>query len=127
MQELVGALHGTESGGFRVVQPAGGRTLVLECWGYWEDDVLATFAWVAGGALEKAGSPLELTLDAAMLKPQSSKGQDALVAFLRRVAMKAPEQVSVRVDNVLTQMQLTRLMRQSGLGSVRFSNLSGRL
>ena len=116
--------YGTAAGGFRVLR-ADRRTLLLEIWGYWEDDVLNGFARLAVLALEGDEPLQDVTIDAAMLKPQSSAGQEVLLAFLRRLAAKVPEQVSMRVDNVLTQMQLTRLARQSGLNAVKFSSLSG--
>ena len=116
--------HGTEAGGFRVTRGQGGRSLILECWGYWEEEAVAEFVKASFRTLEEAPAPLEVLLDAALFKPQSSAGQDALLGFMRRVAKQPPQSVRIRADNVLTQMQLTRLVRQSGLPAVAFASLA---
>ncbi|HEY2407796.1 MAG TPA: hypothetical protein VGI10_17430 [Polyangiaceae bacterium] len=124
LEEQTNTHCGSESGGFRTIQTFGGRSLVVECWGYWDDQTSAAFARGPVTALERTGTALEFTLDAALLKPQSSAGQDALRGFLKRLAEKKPSKVDVRVSNVLTQMQLTRLLREAGVESVQFANPS---
>ncbi|HEY4157691.1 MAG TPA: hypothetical protein VGM29_06320 [Polyangiaceae bacterium] len=124
LEEQTNTHYGTESGGFRAIHTFGGRSLGVECWGYWDEQTCAAFARVALTALERTGTASEFTLDAALLKPQSSAGQDALRGFLRRLAEKKPSKVDVRVSNVLTQMQLTRLLREAGVESVHFASRS---
>jgi hypothetical protein len=114
--------HGSETGGFRITRGQQGHSLILECWGYWEDDVVMAFSQASLQSLEQA-PPSELLLDAALLKPQSSRGQDAMLVFMRRVSKNPPQSFRVRADNVLTQMQLTRLVRQAGLPA-QFASLS---
>ena len=113
--------QGTDDGGFRILPGLGWHGLVIECWGYWEEDTIAVFLRQSQAALEKAASPLDFTLDAASLKPQSSAGQEAMRKFFRELAGKSLSRVGVRVENVLTRMQLMRLMRESGLESAQFT------
>jgi hypothetical protein len=123
-EEPTGALQGDEARGFRLQAAFGGRRLVVECWGYWEPETSALFSRLSLRALEKVVPPLDFTLDASLLKPQSSGGQEALRVFLKGLAAKHLECIKVRVSDVLTRMQLTRLMRESGLPSPEFSNPS---
>jgi hypothetical protein len=115
-QDRARTLHvGTETDGFRVTHTPGGSELRVEGWGYWDNETCLAFGRHAGSALEKLTAPIVLVLDATVLKPQGTEGQDALRAFFKRAAGAPGSSARALAANVLTRMQLTRLARDAGL------------
>lgn len=102
---------GTEAGGFRV----GGTpqsALRIEVWGYWSPEVVTTFAREASSAVQKLSPAAAFVLDAGNLKPQSIEGQEALRALFRGLSSFDFAEGKILATNVLTRMQLTRLLRE---------------
>lgn len=105
---------GTEAAGFRTVglpQSA----LRLEAWGYWTADVAHSFTREALAFVPKLTSTSVLLIDATNLKPQAVEGQEALRVVFRALVGASFGKATLHTDNVLTRMQLTRLLRECGL------------
>ena len=113
---------GTEAGGYRV-SGSPGTVLRLRVWGYWPPDVTITFTREAAAVCRDLASDATLALDASDFKPQGAEGQEALRVFLRALAPLTFAKGLVLAGNALTRMQLTRLLRESGLdGRMTFSD-----
>jgi hypothetical protein len=110
----------TEAAGFRTAyQPS--TALHIEVWGYWTTDVAAAFTREALPLAAKLGASTAVLLDAKALKPQGTEGQDALRVLFRALSTGSFGKATLATDNVLTRMQLTRLLRECGLdGRVGF-------
>jgi hypothetical protein len=114
---------GTDTAGYRITHSAGGHTLSLEAWGYFDSSVAAAFTRQATVACEELLPPVELVLDASDLKPQGDEGQRALRAIMESLAPLALSGATIYVDNILTRMQLTRLAKEYSLdGRLKFEN-----
>jgi hypothetical protein len=124
---MSGAQHpsadvGTDAGGFRVPSAAQGAVRVT-AWGYWPPEVSKSFAADAVAAANKLGAAGIFTLEAAELKPQGADGQEALRVLFRALAAATFARGFVLSSNALTRMQLTRLVRESGLdGRIEFGD-----
>lgn len=106
--------------GFRTAyQPS--SALHIEVWGYWTNEVAAAFTREALPFAAKLGAATAFVLDAKALKPQGAEGQEALRGFFRALSAGSFGKATLATDNVLTRMQLTRLLRECGLdGRVGF-------
>jgi hypothetical protein len=89
--------------------------LRIEAWGYWPSDVATAFARDAQAAVQKLAPAAVFTLDATNLKPQGSEGQDALRALLRALSAVAFARGTVVASNIMTSMQVARLLRECKL------------
>ncbi len=89
--------------------------LRIEVWGYWPSDVASAFARDAQAALQKLAALAVFTLDATNLKPQGAEGQDALRSMLRALASIQFAKGTVVASNILTSMQIARLLRECKL------------
>jgi hypothetical protein len=107
---------GTEAGGYRITG-VGTEAVRIRAWGYWPDEVVDAFVRDAAILCRELAPSATLGIDAGELKPQGSEGQDALRAFFRAVASLAFAKGTLFADNVLTRMQLTRLLREAGVDS----------
>jgi hypothetical protein len=105
---------GGDTGGFRVTGTPQ-AALRIEVWGYWSPDVLKAFARDAPAASQKLVPGAVFTLDATHLKPQGAEGQDALRTLFRALAPLTLAKGTVLANNVMTVMQLTRLLRECGM------------
>ncbi|HTQ07721.1 MAG TPA: hypothetical protein VMI54_27890 [Polyangiaceae bacterium] len=105
---------GGEGGGFRVTGTPH-AALRVEAWGYWPPDVVTAFARDASAAAQRLTSSAMFTLDATNLKPQGAEGQEALRAVLRSLAPLTFGKGVVLASNVLTSMQIARLVRECKL------------
>ena len=104
---------GTEAFGFRVTgAPAAVR---IEAWGYWPPDVASAFARQVTPITRKFSPDAVFAFDANELKPQGIEGQEALRAFFVGLSTTAFAKGTLLARNVLTRMQLTRLLRECGL------------
>lgn len=113
---------GSEAGGFRVSAHAAG-TLRVTVWGYWTVDVARTFAADGPAAAQKLMPTSTLVIEAGQLKPQGSDGQEAFRSLFRGLAPLTFARAVIVAANALTRMQLTRLVRESGLdGRVEFAD-----
>jgi hypothetical protein len=104
----------TEAAGFRSV----GQTtheLRIEAWGYWTGDVATAFTREAPLWAHKLGADAVFVLDAKQLKPQAAEGQEALRTLFRALSASSFARGILHTDNVLTRMQLTRLLRECGV------------
>ncbi len=104
---------GSESGGFRVV--GGQSSLRIAVRGYWPPEVARAFGKDATAALQKLPAAGTFVLDATEFKTQGAEGQEALRLFLRAASGMAFAKGAAVAKNVLTRMQLTRLIRECGL------------
>jgi hypothetical protein len=110
---------GTDGGGFRLT--SGIVEFRIEGWGYWTPDVISAFRRQAPPAARKLGAAGLFVFDATNLKPQGTDGQDALCEIFRLLAALPFARGSVMASNVLSRMQITRLLREGGLdGRVTF-------
>jgi hypothetical protein len=105
---------GTGTGGFRLVGTAQGL-LRITGWGYWQEDVVRSFAVDAIAALQKLAPSGTLVLDASELKPQGAGGQEALRVLFRGLVSHTLAKATVISGNALTRMQLARLLRECGV------------
>jgi hypothetical protein len=105
---------GTEAGGFRVIGPPR-DTLRIELWGFWGPDVADALTCQAPAVSQQIQRAASFTLDAANLKPQGLAGQQALRMLFRALAPISFTRGVLLASNVLTRMQLTRLVRECGL------------
>jgi hypothetical protein len=112
---------GTEAAGYRISHASRGSVLNIECWGYLQPDIAATFASEAEAACRLLVPPFEVQLTATELKPQGEEGRAALRAVMKRMSVSGVSAVTVSTTNALTKTQLTRLANETGIGaSVRF-------
>ena len=105
---------GTDAAGFRTSGSAE-SSLRVEAWGYWTSEIAQSFTREALAFVPKLTSASVLVIDAANLKPQAAEGQDALRVVFRALAAATFGEAVLRTANVLTRMQLTRLLRECGL------------
>jgi len=112
--EIPSAEVGGDAGGFRVTG-ALHAAVRIEAWGYWQADVVAAFARQAPAVCKKLSGEAVFMLDANRLKPQGAEGQEALRVLFRAVAAVSAAKGTVVASNVMTRMQLTRLLRECGL------------
>jgi hypothetical protein len=106
---------GGAAGGFRV-SGAGSAALRIQVWGYWGPEVAGEFSKKVAAMAPSLTLATALTFDASELKPQGVEGQEALRVLFRAIApttLTGGEAVVVK--NVLTRMQLARLLRECGL------------
>jgi len=105
---------GTQSGGFRVSGPPH-EALRIELWGFFDPDVADALTRLAPTVIQHVELAAIFTLDATNLKPQGPDGQQALRVLFRALAPIAFKKGVLLASNVLTKMQLTRLVRECGL------------
>ncbi len=105
---------GGEAGGFRVTGTPQ-AALRVEAWGYWPPEVVTAFTRAAPAATQQLAPSAMFTLDATNLKPQGADGQEALRAMLRALAPLAFSKGVILASNVLTSMQIARLLRECKL------------
>ena len=111
---------GTDVAGFRTTGSPQ-SSLRVEVWGYWTPEIAQSFTRDAATFVPKLTTASALLIDATNLKPQSVEGQEALRVFFRTLAAASFDKAALQTDNVLTRMQLTRLLRECGLdGRVGF-------
>jgi len=111
---------GTDVAGFRTTGSPQ-SSLRVEVWGYWTPEIAQSFTRDAATFVPKLTSASALLIDATNLKPQAVEGQEALRVFFRTLAAASFDKAALQTDNVLTRMQLTRLLRECGLdGRVGF-------
>jgi hypothetical protein len=111
---------GTDAAGFRTTGSPQ-SSLRVEVWGYWTAEIAQSFMRDAAALLAKLTQASELVIDATRLKPQAAEGQEALRVVFRALATASFGKAALRSDNVLTRMQLTRLLRECELdGRVSF-------
>jgi hypothetical protein len=104
---------GGDAGGFRISSSPG--VLRVTAWGYWPPDVVAALARDAITIGQKLMPTGIFVMDAAQLKPQGVEGQESLRLVFRSLAAKSFAKGTVIAHNVLTKMQLARLVRECGL------------
>lgn len=110
----------TDAAGFRAAGLAEAG-LRIEVWGYWTPDVALAFSRDAPDIVVNLGMTGTLVLEATDLKPQSTAGQDAMRVLFRALTTRSFLKATLKTSNVLTRMQLTRLVRECGLdGRVAF-------
>lgn len=105
---------GGEAGGFRVTGTPN-AALRIETWGYWSPEVASAFARDAPPLAQRLAPTAMFTLDATNLKPQGADGQEAMRALLRALAPLSFAKAVVLASNVLTSMQIARLLRECKL------------
>jgi hypothetical protein len=109
-----------EAAGFRM-QAQLPASLRIEVWGYWTPEIAGAFTREASAVVQKLGEAAAFHLDAKDLKPQSGEGQEALRVIFRALGATGFGKATAHTENVLTRMQLTRLLRECGLDArVRF-------
>lgn len=109
-----------DAAGFRIADQAP-TALQIEVWGYWTSAVADAFTREAPPFAAKLGAAATFVLDAKALKPQGAEGQEALRVFFRALSAGTFAKATLATENVLTRMQLTRLLRECGLdGRVGF-------
>src|SRR3954465_13582723 len=105
---------GTSAAGFRTAgSPA--TALRVEAAGYWTPEIAQSFTRDAVALVSKFRPASVLVIDAAQLKPQAVEGQEALRVAFRALATASFAKATLHTQNVLTRMQLTRLLRECGL------------
>lgn len=105
---------GTEAAGFRTSGHPN-AALRVEAWGYWTPEIAHSFTRDALAFMPKLTQSSVLVFDATNLKPQAVDGQDAFRAVFRALAGATFAKATLHTGNVLTRMQLTRLLRECGL------------
>jgi len=105
---------GTDAACFRTSGSAE-TALRVEAWGYWTPEIAHSFTRDAVLFASKLTPASVLVIDAAQLKPQAVEGQEALRVAFRALATASFAKATLRTENVLTRMQLTRLLRECGL------------
>jgi hypothetical protein len=105
---------GGKKDGFRITGTPQ-AALRIEAWGYWPPDVATAFARDAQAALQRLAAEAVFTLDATNLKPQGADGQEALRAVLRALSSIVFAKGTVVASNILTSMQIARLLRECKL------------
>jgi hypothetical protein len=105
---------GGKKDGFRITGTPH-ASLRIEAWGYWPSNVASAFAREAQAAVQKLATTAVFTLDVVNLKPQGAEGQDALRALLRALSPLAFAKGVVIASNILTGMQIARLLRECKL------------
>lgn len=105
---------GGKKDGFRITGTPQ-AALRIEAWGYWPPDVAAAFARDAQAAVQKLAATAMFTLDATNLKPQGAEGQEALRSVLRVLSLLAFARGMVVASNIMTSMQIARLLRECKL------------
>jgi hypothetical protein len=109
------AALGSAAGGFRV-SGAGSAALRIQVWGYWGAEIAGEFSKKVAGMAQSLMLATALTFDASDLKPQGAEGQEALRVLFRALASTTlAGGEAVVAKNVLTRMQLTRLLRECGI------------
>jgi len=97
--------------------------LRITVWGYWTPEVARAFATEAQAAAQKLMPTSTLVVEAAALKPQGPDAQEAWRGFFRGLVGLVFARAVVVGANALTRMQLTRLVRESGVdGRVEFGD-----
>jgi hypothetical protein len=89
--------------------------LRIEVWGYWTPDLALAFRRDVPDLVQKLGMEASFVLEAAELKPQATEGQEAMRALFRALSGTSLSKATLKTNNVLTRMQLTRLVRECGL------------
>ena len=105
---------GTHSGGFRVIGPPH-EALRIELWGFFGQDVADALTHHAPAVIQHVQLAAIFTLDATNLKPQGPEGQQALRVLFRALTPVTFARGTLLASNVLTKMQLMRLVRECGL------------
>lgn len=112
---------GTEAGGFRLLSADG--NLHVAAWGYWQSDVIGTFARKVPAAAEMLAPSSVFVFDSRELKPQSAEGQEAIRLLFRVLARLPFAKGTILKGNAMTGMQLSRLLRECGAdGRVEFAD-----
>lgn len=103
----------TDAGGFRIaVAPT---LLSVYAWGYWPPEVAEAFTREATAIGQKLMRVSAFVLDAAEMKPQGAEGQDALRVLFKALAAMNVAKGTLIANNLITKMQLVRLLRECGL------------
>jgi len=106
---------GTDDAGFRITYTRGENTLHVEGWGYWNSEMGAALRRETTAAYRELSAPLNAVLELDRLKTQGAEGQEALRGLLRSLVATGAVSGKIHADNVLTRMQLTRLVRESAV------------
>lgn len=118
---------GGKDAGFHITYSPKESMLTVLAWGFWPPDLVSAFSRDASDACRELFDPLSVVMDATELKPQGTEGQKAIKAFLDCLKPSMMSGVTILVSNILTRLQLTRIVKESAVGSlVQFKNESAR-